>query len=371
MGYIGVMVIVMVVMDRGTVVVLLCVSQWLLRVVSEVRHVLLVLIVRMVAFVSHRVIVVAVETAMVDWAIIEVLTVVVSVMMAVFHLVVSIVVISVVMLGDVLRLVVVGVDWQVVVHIEVVVVMVMGVHALDVMVIVVIDHHVLVVHVMDWNLVFNDMVDDLVHDWLVTDDFMVDNSPLVVSVLVVSLGSLAVCLGLVRAVMGSLGSIVVRCLVWVNEVVRTVVDAVVWGLMVDNILADNLVMANSLVLGQNIVVDRGWLVHNSVVVSIGMDVAGHVPLVELLGNLNVPFVELCSGVAHNRLVMDSSSLVVNGLTMDGLDLNVSNLWLVMSVLRYLNDSLVNWLVGCGVDRLVAWFSVARLEAWFSVVRLCN
>ena len=72
-GHIGVVVVVMVVVDGCTVVVLLGVSERLLGLVGEVRHVLLILVVRVVALMSERVVVVTVETAVVVGAIIEVL----------------------------------------------------------------------------------------------------------------------------------------------------------------------------------------------------------------------------------------------------------------------------------------------------------
>ena len=108
-GDIRVVIIMMIVVNWCTIVVLFGMSQRLLRVMSEVRHVLLILIVGVAAFVLHGVLVVSVETTVVVGAIIEVLRVVVSVMMTMLHLVVSIVVIRVVMLSDVLRLVVVAI----------------------------------------------------------------------------------------------------------------------------------------------------------------------------------------------------------------------------------------------------------------------
>lgn len=63
----------MVVVDGCTVVVLLGVSERLLGLVGEVRHVLLILVVRVVALMSERVVVVTMETAVVVGAIIEVL----------------------------------------------------------------------------------------------------------------------------------------------------------------------------------------------------------------------------------------------------------------------------------------------------------
>ena len=63
----------MVVVDGCTVVVLLGVSEGLLGLVGKVRHVLLIFVVRVVALMSERVVVVTVETAVVVGAIIEVL----------------------------------------------------------------------------------------------------------------------------------------------------------------------------------------------------------------------------------------------------------------------------------------------------------
>ena len=63
----------MVVVDGCTVVVLLGVSERLLGLVGEVRHVLLILVVRVVALVSERIVVMTMETAVVVGAVIEVL----------------------------------------------------------------------------------------------------------------------------------------------------------------------------------------------------------------------------------------------------------------------------------------------------------
>ena len=105
------MVIVMVVVDWRTVIVFLCMSQGLLRVVCEVWHMLLVLIVAMTSLVCHWVLVVAVKTAVVIGAVIEVLGVVVSVMVTMLHLVVCVMNVSVVMLRDVLWLMQVSSNW--------------------------------------------------------------------------------------------------------------------------------------------------------------------------------------------------------------------------------------------------------------------
>ena len=95
------------VVDGGTVVVLLGVSQRLFRVVGEVRHVLLILVVRVVSLSSHRVVVVTVETAMMVRAVIEVLGIVRSINMSVILLVSNMVFIEirVVVQGSVLGLV--------------------------------------------------------------------------------------------------------------------------------------------------------------------------------------------------------------------------------------------------------------------------
>lgn len=102
----------MIVVDGGTVVVLLGVSERLFGVVGEMRHMLFILIVRVVTFGSHRVIVVSVETAMMHRGIIEVLGVVMCIMMSVLNLMhlVFIEVIRIVMHGDVLRLNMVGIS---------------------------------------------------------------------------------------------------------------------------------------------------------------------------------------------------------------------------------------------------------------------
>ena len=100
--HVGVVVVMMEVVDGSTVVVLLSVSQGLLGMVGEVRHVLLILVVRVVAFLGHGIVVLAVEAAVVVRAIVEVLGVVVGVVVTVLHLVVSVVVVGVVMRFEVL-----------------------------------------------------------------------------------------------------------------------------------------------------------------------------------------------------------------------------------------------------------------------------
>lgn len=72
---------------------------------SEVRHVLLILVVGVEAFVSHGVLVRAVDTTMMVGAIIEVLIIIVHVVVAVLHLVMGVVVLRVVVHRDVLWLV--------------------------------------------------------------------------------------------------------------------------------------------------------------------------------------------------------------------------------------------------------------------------
>lgn len=78
---IGVMVVVMVVMDRRTIVVLFSVSKRLLGAVSVVWNVLLIFKIAMMALVSKRVVVFAVKTTMMVGAVIEVMSIVVLVVM--------------------------------------------------------------------------------------------------------------------------------------------------------------------------------------------------------------------------------------------------------------------------------------------------
>ena len=80
-GDIGVMVIVMEVMDRGTIVVLFSVGQGLLRVMSELSDVLFIIISREVGSSDHWIIVTTVETTVMKRLIIEVLLIVVRVVM--------------------------------------------------------------------------------------------------------------------------------------------------------------------------------------------------------------------------------------------------------------------------------------------------
>lgn len=166
-------IIVVVVMDRCTIVVLLCVCQWLLRVMCKVRHVLLILIVAVASLMGHWVVVVAVETTVVHWAVIEVFRVVVSVMVTVLHLVMCVMQVSIVMLSNVLWLVMMIIDRQVVMHIFVMVHMMVSVHVLNIEVIIVVVVSNLLVN--NWLDVFNNVVHDLVNDWLV-DDFVMHDS---------------------------------------------------------------------------------------------------------------------------------------------------------------------------------------------------
>lgn len=72
-GHVSVVVVVVVVVNRRAVVVLLSVSQGLFRVVREVGHVLFILVIGVVAFMGHRVVVLAVKTAVVERTVVEVL----------------------------------------------------------------------------------------------------------------------------------------------------------------------------------------------------------------------------------------------------------------------------------------------------------
>ena len=70
---------------------------------SEVRHVFLVFVVRVVTFSSHRIVVVTMETAMMVRTIVEVLRIIVSIVVTVFHLVMGVMDVRVVVHSDVLR----------------------------------------------------------------------------------------------------------------------------------------------------------------------------------------------------------------------------------------------------------------------------
>jgi len=67
------------VVDRRSIVVFFSVSEGLFGPMGIVRHMLLILVVGVVAFMSKRVIILAVETAMVEWAVVEVMSIVVLV----------------------------------------------------------------------------------------------------------------------------------------------------------------------------------------------------------------------------------------------------------------------------------------------------
>lgn len=75
----------MIVFNWCAIVILFSMREWFLRVVSEVRHMFLILIVRVATFMSHWVNVGSVQTAMVHWAVIEVLLFVVRTMVSVLH----------------------------------------------------------------------------------------------------------------------------------------------------------------------------------------------------------------------------------------------------------------------------------------------
>lgn len=385
-------VIVVVVMDRCTVIIFFCVGQGLFRVVCEVRHVLLILIVAVMSLMCHWIFVVAVKTAVVVGAVIEVLGVIVSVMVTMLHLVVRVVNVSVVMLRDVLWLVQVSINWQVVVHISVMFCVMESVHVLNMVIVVVI------VFVMQHGLnMLDNMVHDLVDHWLMdnfaVDDWLVDyfamydrlvdnvamhdrlvdnfavHDSLVVrndNVVDETLGYFRVCLGFDVMTSCSLGRIESLSLMGVDIVTWGVVYRVVWCFVSYNVASDNLVVrANLFMSCQNIMVDKARLVNIDLVVLIRMNMSGHVFCVKFLGNLNVPRVVLRSRVANDWLVVNSCSFMVdrfvhnfgaNRLVMNWLDLNVSNLWLI-SVLR--NSDVA--LVGCArVNWLVCRLNVMRL-----------
>jgi len=100
----------MIVVNWSTVVILFCVRERLFRVVSKVRHVLLILVIRVATFMRHWILVVTMETAMMHWAIIEMLRIVMSVMVSMLHLVVRVMVVRVVVLSNVFWLMHVSID---------------------------------------------------------------------------------------------------------------------------------------------------------------------------------------------------------------------------------------------------------------------
>ena len=368
---------------------------------GKVRHMLLILVVRVVSLMGHWVIVVAVETSMMVRAVIEVLRVVVSIMMTMFHLVVRVVMIRIVMLSNMLGLVMVRIHGQVVVNVVMLRVVVL-IQVLSVMVIVVI----LVVRVlMDWLVMINNVMHNLVDDWLVVNNlvndlvmsffvvgslvmdvlvmrffvvrsFMMD--VLVVGIFIVSLSDLRVGLGLMRVVMSLLIGVKMLSLVLIDKVMRGVMYVVIRGLVVYNFAMHDIVMTNLLVMAQHVVVDHSRFV--VLMLLFLVDMACHVFLVELLGNLNVPGMLILSlimdGLVMNWLVMNwlvmnwlvmnwlMINWLVNGLVMESLvvhrlNLNVSDLGLVMSVLRNLDVAFMSGLLR--VNRLVArLFYVVRL-----------
>jgi len=63
----------MIVVDGSSIVILFSMGERLLGMVGEVRHVLLILVVRVMSLMGHWVIVVTVETTMMVRAVIEVI----------------------------------------------------------------------------------------------------------------------------------------------------------------------------------------------------------------------------------------------------------------------------------------------------------
>ena len=85
--HVGVMVVVMEMMDWSAVIVLFSVGERLLRVMGVVRHILFVLVVGVVALMSHRVVILSVQAAVVVWTVIEMIRIIVGVMVAMLGLV--------------------------------------------------------------------------------------------------------------------------------------------------------------------------------------------------------------------------------------------------------------------------------------------
>jgi len=126
------------VVNWGTIVVFFSVSKGLLGFVGEVRNVVLILVFGMASFMSHRILVLPMETAVVEGAVVEVFGVVMSIVVSVLNLVVSVVVIGVVVHLNVLRGVMMVVMRQIMVDIAIVVLVVMPVHTLNIVVIIVV-----------------------------------------------------------------------------------------------------------------------------------------------------------------------------------------------------------------------------------------
>lgn len=74
-------------MDWSAVIVLFSVGERLLRVMGVVRHILFVLVVGVVALMSHRVVILSVQAAVVVWTVIEMIRIIVGVMVAMLGLV--------------------------------------------------------------------------------------------------------------------------------------------------------------------------------------------------------------------------------------------------------------------------------------------
>ena len=82
---------------------------------------------------GQRVVILSVDASVVEWAVVEVLAIVVHVMVSMLHLVVGVMVLRVVVHSDVLRLVGVSqVDWEIVVDVKMGLFVMTGIHALNV-----------------------------------------------------------------------------------------------------------------------------------------------------------------------------------------------------------------------------------------------
>ena len=81
------------VVKQCSIVVLLSVGERLFRLMGEVGHMFLVLVVRVVSSLLEWVFVLAVDATVMEGTVIEVLTIIVGVMVAVLHLVVRVVVV--------------------------------------------------------------------------------------------------------------------------------------------------------------------------------------------------------------------------------------------------------------------------------------
>ena len=142
----------------------------------------------------------------------------------------------------------------------------------------VVDDRLLMGRMMDWLMDYSMMdwiVNDRSMDWLVMGS---SHNVLVMRHLVMSLGHFRVGMDGMSSIMSTFGSIKVSRCVWVDIVIGGVVHRVVRCLVVHNICSNNLVVANLLMGGQNIVV-HGSMLDRCMMDRLVIKMAGHVPCV--------------------------------------------------------------------------------------------